>query len=412
MGGTVCALLVMRRYGKRRVRRAFRARRRVATKKKFTRTVKRRFKARRPMRRPRRRLFRNLRSIGNFYSRKYVFTLTQQPIDLWFGGAPGNTTILGDFDIETLANTTPFGGSTMLSEINSFCSKFEFARVKKVRMFWRTAGDRTNARFNLGAFNTGTSAGGGIAAGANQYMLGTDFCGTYPRRGNIAPNFGNNAAQPYSVAFASGEFYNTVVQQPGFKAASLWSGSRTYLPNLLRRDPTVYTRRNASGDASYQQQNNMYPVFNKWVRSNVPQSATGLDSSGDNVELTNIRYQGMNISLPQVGCYSQQQVGTLGANGDTRAVMTNGDYFTTIYLELELQWKGALSSLANPEPVGFSQKRPAPAAVPGIKEEIVNGVYNAYTENGGPPLPKIGKFTEAADAISSGLGLLSRMKRD
>lgn len=361
------------------------------------------------MRRAGRRLFRNLRSVGNFYSRKYVFALTQQPIDLWFGGAPGNTTILGDFDIETLANTTPFGGATNLAEITAISSLFQYARVKKARLFWRTAGDKTNARFNLGAFNTGAASGGGIAAGASIYMLGTDFCGTYPHRSQIAPNFGNTLPQPYSVAFAAGEPYITVVQNPGFKSASLWAGSRSFLPSLLRRDPTVYTR-SAGANVTYQQQNSMYPVFNKWIRINVPQASTGLDDSGENVEITNVRYQGMNLSLPQVGCYSQQATTVT----DTRAVMTNGDYFTTIYLELEIQWKSALSTLSNPEPVAFNLKRPAPVtlATGPIKEEIVNGVYNAFTENGGPPLPKIGKFTDAADAISSGLGLLTRMKRD
>lgn len=413
------------KHGRRFKKRRF-AKKRRFTKKKTTRTIKRRYKARRPMRRTRRRGFRNLRGLGNFYSRKYVFTITQQPIDLWFGGVPGNVTVLGDFDIETLSNTTPVGGTTMLGEINAISSLFQFARVKRCRLFWKTSGDKTNARYNLGNFNQGGAGGGGVAAGANANMLGTNFCGTYPRRGDIAPNFDNIGPPPYTVAFAPLEPYNTVMQRAGFKPGSVWGGSRSFLPSLMRRDPTIFPVRDTDGNQNYRQQSNMYPVYNKWVRTNVPQQTAAdntsiIDPMGENVEVTNIRYQGMCLSLPQVGSYSQQNIAANAATGDVRAVMTNGDYFTTLYLEIELQWKSAVSSLSMPEPVAEAQRRfdalNASMQTAGKVRSAVRDTISAFGTNGkegtdGPPLPKLGRFSDAADAVVAGMNILSRMKRD
>lgn len=366
------------------------------------------------MRRPNRGIWRNLRGVGNFYTRKYVFGVTQQPIDLFFGGTfGGNRTVLGDFDLESLAATSVLG-ATNLAEITAISNLFTYARIRRARIFWRTSGDKTNARYNLGAADQSSGPGSGIAANtlaiANPGGTTGDFCGTYPRRGNEDPNATSYSMtslqlQPYSVAFVAQEPYQSVVQQTGFRRGSVWGGQRTFIPSVLENRQFAY-QINVSGSPKLQIQQNYKPAFSPWMRT---YQETNVNTLNYNYmeNFRAMRYQGMNLSVPQVGIYSMNQNGI-----NALPTYGKGDYFLNVWIELDIEWKKAVSSGSNQTTPGFQLQEQDPNGFTHVVEKVKDGIYDAYTTNDGPPLPKVGKFAEAADAISSGLGLLSRMKRD
>lgn len=402
----------MKRYGGRFSKRRRFTKKRRFSKKKTIRTVKRRFKARRPMRRTGRKLFRNLRGVGNFYQRKYVFQLTQQPIDLFFAGASGNNTLLGDFDIQSLGATTQ-DGLVMQGEIEAISDLFEYARVARARMFWRTSGDKTNARYNLGIDHTGGNAKSGVPANTLGNATGGisgDFCGTYPHDANQSPYYSNTSGTQ-SSAFVGSENYNKVNQQRGFKPASLWAGSRAYKPSILRQNIDTFAV-DVSGTPAMATATEYKKVYNRWIKTNNPFANINIVGTNQN-RFTMVRYNGMNLSLPQVGCFSLMP--NVSGPTQTNPVFGNGDYFTNVWLEIEIQWKNALSSMSNPTtaPTGRQQEpindflRHKAAQALSAASTVTDG------PNGdGPPLPKLGRFSDAADAVVAGMNILSRMKRD
>lgn len=363
------------------------------------------------MRRPRRKLFRNLRGVGNFYTRKYVFQYTQQPLNLWFGGTAANRTLFGDFDLESLAALSQ-DGTAYLAEINAINSLFEYGRVSKGRIFWRTSGDKTNARYNLGPENVGTGPGDGVAASSLGNATGGvsgDFCGTYPRRSITAPFLPNLNQAPYSTAELAVENFSRVVNHKGFKQASLWAGSRAFIPSVMKQDITTYDFTTNLGSKELAQNTGYYPVYRKWWRTNmVP--ANFVAFTANEATLNQIRYQGINLSVPQVGCYTM----VADATTPTTPLPTygNGDYFTNVYLEIEIQWKNAISSLSNPAEAQNMRQTPAPAPPVNIPAALKSGMRTLTEHVDGPSLSKLGRFSEAADAVVSGMNILSRMKRD
>lgn len=362
------------------------------------------------MRRTGRKLFRNLRGVGNFYKRKYVFQLTQQPIDLFFAGVSGNNTLLGDFDLSTLGNITQ-DGNQMLGEIQAIGDLFTYGRVAKARLFWRTSGDKTNARYNLNSANSGANASSGIQAGNIGNATGGvsgDFCGTYPHDSNQSPWYSNTTGTQ-SGAYVGSEAYQRVVQQRGFKAGSLWAGSRTFKPAVLKQNINTFSV-NVTGTQKMAQLTDYKKTYNRWFKTNSPvDNLTILTTAAQDAVLETIRYTGLNLSLPQVGCYGMLP-NALGAT-QVNPTFANGDYFTNVWLEIEVQWKDALSSLSNPnQSTGFQRTQPPNMAAP-VRAAVEDAV-NTINSFNGPSMAKMGRFTDAADAISSGLGILSRMKRD
>lgn len=392
----------VRRFKKRRF-----SKKRRFTKKRTTRTLKRRFKAKRPMRRTRGKLFRNLRGVGNFYSRKYVFQLTQQPIDLFFNGTAGNNTLLGDFDIASLAQTTQ-EGTNMQGEIDAINRLFEYARVKRARIFWRTSGDKTNARYNLDGAFTGSGAGAGISAGslANpKASVSGDFCGTYPHDANQGPWY-DNTSGTQSTAFVGSEPYARVVMQRGFRPASLWAGSRTFAPSILRQNIDTWAVK-VVGNNQMATATEYRKVYNKWIKTYNPFGSINIVATNRN-NFDNVRYNGINLSLPQVGCYSM--VANASAATTVNPVFGNGDYFCNVWIEIEIQWKNALSQLSNPV-TAPTLKRENPEPTVFNMAPIAAAAKDAI-QGDGPPLPKLGRFSDAADAVVAGMNILSRMKRD
>jgi len=402
----------MKRYGGRFSKRRRFSKKRRFTKKKTTRTVKRRFKAKRPMRRTGRKLFRNLRGVGNFYSRKYVFQVTEQPIDLFFNGKAGNKTVLGDFDLQSLGATGQ-NGVQKLSEISAIGELFEYARVSKARMFWRTSGDKTNARYNLDASWVGLGAGAGISAGNIGNTTGGvsgDFCGTYPHDANQAP-FYTNTSGTQSSAFTTDETYSRVVAQRGFRPGSVWGGTRSFKPSILRQNIDTWQVR-AAGNNVMATATEYRKVYNKWIKTNSPMGSINIVATNRNVFDT-VRYNGINLSIPQVGCYTM--VANASAATTVNPTFGNGDYFMNVWLEVEIQWKNALSALSNPDDVPtLQQQEPINDFLRHKAAQALSGASTVIDgPNGdGPPLPKLGRFSEAADAVVAGMNILSRMKRD
>jgi len=299
--------------------------------------------------------------VGNFYQRKFLWTLTPTPIDLGSSQILGNRTLNGDFRLVDLIAWTdvvppdPFiTGSTMgafnAQDIINLMNTFDMARVSKCRIFWEVTGSRTDARYNLGVPFIG-------GVNASTYMNNGHNCISYKRDAQQQPFFNKPptaVGSPYAGNFLIGEDSFSAVNNKGVKQHSVWSGSRTFIPNTLREENSlmqvsagnipVPPPNGLADGADFQRFSEYYPVYKKWFKTIAPQTYQGVLNNGD---FLNVPYLGVNLNFPQI----QREVTYTAAGNLPGTANLGGDYFLTVRLETTIQFKGPNTSAhARPYP--------------------------------------------------------------
>lgn len=304
------------------------------------------------MRRHSRGIFRSIRDVGSFYKRKFLWTLTPTPIDLSFNGTSGNQTLRCDFSLADLAGTTdmvpvsnPAATSSMgiyqLNDINDLSDLFLQARVSKCRVFWEVTGDRTNARFNLG-----TIPQVGVQTPTSSANDG-DACLSFKRDLQQQPYFQNPqrafAGTPYNQAYTVPEHVASVLQQKTVRRHSVWKGSRTFIPSQLRVDNVVQQAYDGTA-VGFNTAANFYPIYKRWSLTSPP-NASNIGQAYPN--FPQVLYNGISLSYPQIVMQNTFSNVT-GAEGIVAtapgAATVTGNYFLTVWMETEIEWRRPVSS--------------------------------------------------------------------
>lgn len=389
------------RHGRTRFRRrGVRKMRRTFKKKKFIRKTTRRPRRTRRMHKRGRGSFRSIRNVGNHYERKFLFTLTDVPIDLWNGGTPGNRSLRTDFtirDLENLTDQTIDGGALttgvyQAADIAGLCNLFKLARVKRARLFWKTAGDKTDARYNIG--NVGNP---GFVAANND----ADACFTYKRDVQEQPYFDNPTnviGTGYTSYYLKPEPASQACQNAKLRKHSVWGGSRTFIPSQLREQTIVEQAFDSgTGQYGYGTKNGYYPIYNRFWQTRPPQSAEVGTLSTPLFE--DMQYNGITLNFPQVSKMSDYTVAVIPSGA---AYNGTGSYKLCVWMEVTIEFKNARSS-ANAyayQPSSIMNETNVKRKFPNIKipDTISEPIKKQVLEEIGKAIP--------------GTGILSRFTRE